>query len=257
MVDVCGAGPAVGPKPCDRGQVTRLRPTPMKCEDEPNPSSDHVGHNPHGTMAVRPTTRFPYRMRVAAAFGWRLLVLLAVGYVALQVRHCCRVRGGGPVRGDDHRGAGGATGEHPHNVFAPRISVAVGLVVVVAAIVGVFVFIGTQVAEQWEGLTPVPGGHRRDPAAGGRPPASTADAITEYAGAARTWIIGTRATSPRPRSARRANIVEGFTGFALAIFASVFFPLGGREIWAWMVGLFPVRQRGRIDGVGQVAWVRS
>ena len=102
---------------------------------------------------------------------------------------------------------------------------------------------------------PVPAGHRRDPGvAGERPLHLTTDAITEYVNAARTWITEHQSDLASTAIGASGTIVEGFTGFALAIFASVFFLLGGREIWAWMVGLFPVRQRGRIDGVGQVAW---
>ena len=68
---------------------------------------------------------------------------------------------------------------------------------VVAAIVGVFVFIGTQVAEQWEGLT-IQFRQGIDEILvwlENGPLHLTTDAITEYVNAARTWITGIRCSA--------------------------------------------------------------
>jgi predicted PurR-regulated permease PerM len=195
-------------------------------------------------------------MRVAAAFGWRLLVLLAVGYVALQVVIAVEFVAVALFVAMIIAALVAPLVNILHNVLPRGLAVAVGLVVVVAAIVGVFVFIGTQVAEQWEGLT-IQFRQGIDEILvwlENGPLHLTTDAITEYVNAARTWITEHQSDLASTAIGASGTIVEGFTGFALAIFASVFFLLGGREIWAWMVGLFPVRQRGRIDGVGQVAW---
>lgn len=195
-------------------------------------------------------------MRVAAAFGWRLLVLLLVAFVGLRIVIALEFVAValfvaliisalvGPL-------------VNALSAYVPRgPAVAVGLVAVVAGIVGVFVFIGTQVAGQWGGLA-IQFRQGMDEILlwlENGPLHLTTAAITEYANTARAWITAHQSDLATTALGASGTIVEFFTGFALAVFASVFFLLGGREIWSWMVGLFPPRQRGRIDGVGQVAW---
>ncbi|HQR80399.1 MAG TPA: AI-2E family transporter [Actinomycetota bacterium] len=205
---------------------------------------------------VRPDDEIPHGMRVAAAFGWRLLVLLLVAYVGLRIVIALEFVAValfvaliisalvGPL-------------VNALGAYVPRgPAVAVGLVAVVAGIVGVFVFIGTQVAGQWGGLA-IQFRQGMDEILlwlENGPLHLTTAAITEYANTARAWITAHQSDLATTALGASGTIVEFFTGFALAVFASVFFLLGGREIWSWMVGLFPPRQRGRIDGVGQVAW---
>lgn len=195
-------------------------------------------------------------MRVAAAFGWRLLVLLAVAavivraviaveFVAIAVFVALIITAlVGPLVGILHRAM-------------PRgLAVALGLIAVVLVLVGVFTFIGTQVASQWnglavqfrDGLTQIQVWLENGPLH------LTTDAIAEWITAARSWITEHQGDLASTAIGASGTIAEFLTGFALAVFTSVFFLLGGRQIWEWMVNLFPGRQRGRIDGVGQVAW---
>lgn len=44
-------------------------------------------------------------------------------------------------------------------------------------------------------------------------------------------------------------------GFLLALFATIFFLIDGRGIWNWMVRLFPRRARPAVDGAGQAGWI--
>ncbi|HWR85538.1 MAG TPA: AI-2E family transporter [Rhodoglobus sp.] len=44
-------------------------------------------------------------------------------------------------------------------------------------------------------------------------------------------------------------------GFLLALFATIFILIDGRRIWGWIVGLFPRRSRHALDGAGQAGWV--
>lgn len=205
---------------------------------------------------MRPDDEIPHGLRVAAAFGWRVLVLLAVaavvvrgivavGFVAIAVFVALIISAlVGPLVNVLHK-------------FLPRgLAVALGLIAVVAAILGVFTFIGTQVASQWyglaaqfrEGLVQIQQWLENGPLH------LTSDAIGNWLSAARTWISDHSSDLATTAIGASGTVAEFFTGFALAVFASVFFLLSGREIWSWIVGLFPQRQRGRIDGVGQVAW---
>jgi predicted PurR-regulated permease PerM len=214
---------------------------------------------PEGTWhdeRVRPDDEIPHGMRVAAAFSWRLLVLLLVGYVGLQIVIAVELVAVAIFVALIISALVAPLVNILHNVMPRGLAVAVGLVTVVAAIVGVFVFIGAQVAGQWEGLVEQfrVGTDEILRWLENGPLHLTTDAISEYVNAVRTWITEHQSDLASTAIGASGTLVEFFTGFALAVFASVFFLLGGREIWTWMVGLFPQRQRGRIDGVGQVAW---
>jgi len=43
-------------------------------------------------------------------------------------------------------------------------------------------------------------------------------------------------------------------GLFITLFATVFFTYDGRGIWSWIVGLFPDRARDRVQGSGERAW---
>ncbi|MBK6761772.1 MAG: AI-2E family transporter [Micrococcales bacterium] len=205
---------------------------------------------------MRPEDEIPHGLRVAAAFSWRLLVLMALGYVALRILVSIEFVAVALFVALIIAALVGPLVSILHGFMPRGPAVAVGLIAVVAGIVGIFVFIGTQVAGQWEGLV-IQFRQGIDEILAwleNGPLHLTSDAITEYVNAARTWITEHQSDLASTAIGASGTIVEFFTGFALAIFAAVFFLLGGREIWAWLVGLFPQRQRGRIDGVGQVAW---
>nr|MCU0279888.1 AI-2E family transporter [Candidatus Nanopelagicales bacterium] len=205
---------------------------------------------------MRPDDEIPHGLQVAAAFGWRLLVLLAVGYVAIRSVIAVEFVAVALFVALIIAALVGPMVNVLHTVMPRGLAVTVGLITVVSAIVGIFVFIGTQVAGQWQGLS-IQFRQGIDEILAWLqtgPLHLTSDAITEYVNAARTWITEHQSDLATTAIGASGTIVEFFTGFALAVFASVFFLLGGREIWSWMVGLFPQRQRGRIDGVGQVAW---
>lgn len=46
-----------------------------------------------------------------------------------------------------------------------------------------------------------------------------------------------------------------FAGSLIALFCLFFFLKDGREIWTWIVGLFPARSRERVDGTGLRSWL--
>lgn len=49
---------------------------------------------------------------------------------------------------------------------------------------------------------------------------------------------------------------EALTGTIIGFFISFFVLYDGDRIWAWLIGLFPVRQRSRIHDAGGEAWMR-
>lgn len=205
---------------------------------------------------MRPDDEIPHGMRVAAAFGWRLLVLLAVAFVFVRAVVAIEFVAIAVFVALIITALVGPLVNVLHNVMPRGLAVALGLATVVLLIFGVFAFIGTQVASQWNGLSLQfrNGLIEIQLWLENGPLHLTTDAIAEWITAARAWITDHSSDLASTAIGASGTIAEFFTGFALAVFASVFFLLGGREIWQWLVDLFPNRQRGRIDGVGQVAW---
>jgi putative heme transporter len=52
------------------------------------------------------------------------------------------------------------------------------------------------------------------------------------------------------------TVAEAFAGFVLWFFMTFFLLYDGDNIWAWLVGLFPVTARDRVTGAGHQAWDR-
>jgi predicted PurR-regulated permease PerM len=50
------------------------------------------------------------------------------------------------------------------------------------------------------------------------------------------------------------TVGEVLTGALLTLFATIFFIKDGRQIWTWMVRLFPTGSRERVAGAGERAW---
>lgn len=46
-----------------------------------------------------------------------------------------------------------------------------------------------------------------------------------------------------------------FTGFLLALFATIFILIDGKGIWNWVVRLFPRKARPAVDGSGHAGWI--
>lgn len=205
---------------------------------------------------MRPDDEIPHGMQVAAAFGWRLLVLLAVAYVVVTAVSALGFVAVALFVALIISALVGPIVNALHGYMPRGLAVGLGLVAVVAAIVGVFVFIGSQVANQWQGLAEQFRSGLVDIQLWleNGPLHLTSDAIGSWLSSIRAWISEHQGDLASTALGASGTIAEFFTGFALAIFASVFFLLQGRQIWTWLVGLFPQRQRGRIDGVGQVAW---
>jgi putative heme transporter len=44
-------------------------------------------------------------------------------------------------------------------------------------------------------------------------------------------------------------------GFLLTLFATLFILIDGKGVWRWIVGLFPRRSRPAVDGAGQAGWI--
>lgn len=201
-------------------------------------------------------TNVPRSLRVAAAYGWRILIVFAVLYVilsivaklqlvlaALFVALVLAALLGPWVRVLDK--------------FLPRIlAVILGFLTLLAALLGIVAFITQSVAGEWAELA-----EKFRTGVGEielmlvKPPfnLSESDIVAWYDGAG-TWLSDNRGMLVNNALGSFSTVVEVFAVLALGVFCAACFLVGGTGIWNWILNVFPVATRSRVDGAGQVAW---
>jgi predicted PurR-regulated permease PerM len=209
----------------------------------------------------RPVT-IPFGVRLAAAWSWRLIVIVFALYLFLRLvakveellvpllvatllvalvrpmyeqLHDVRIRGRQVPRG-----------------LAALITILITLLVVVSLIT----LIAQQVATGFPSL--------RDQASAGL------DELQRWLAEGPFHISDAQISGwvDRAQDSLKANsdtVISGavqvtstaghvIAGFFITMFATFFFLSGGRGIWAWLVGLFPRAARRPVDGAGDLAW---
>mgnify|MGYP003584375350 CR=1 FL=1 len=203
-----------------------------------------------------PDDDVPRGLRVAASYSWRLLVIGTVIYAAVSLLSrlefvviavfiglVITALVGPFVRVLDR--------------FLPRgLAVAIGLVVSITVILGVFTFIGAEVAGQLPTLSAKfrSGIQEIEDWLQDGPLHWDASRIETYAEELRNWVDANQATLAERAIGGAGTVAEVLTAFILAIFTSIFFLAGGERIWDWLLSLVSRRQRPRVDGAGMVAW---
>ncbi|MFF2852273.1 AI-2E family transporter [Streptomyces sp. NPDC058001] len=212
---------------------------------------------PPPSPPVRATgTSVPEGLRVAAAYGWRVVVVAVVVlgvfsvlgrfqqiavavFLALIATAVLRPTAGLLAR------------------TLPR-ALAVGLTVIgsIALVLGVFALVGDVVAGQWttltqefrSGLTRI--GHLLE-----QPPFRLSPhALTDFQSELGQLISSHRSKVVSTALSGAGRVVEVFTVLALAAFCSVFFIHSGERYWVWFCAELPARFRGRTSVAGRAAW---
>lgn len=193
---------------------------------------------------------------MAAAYGWRVIVLLALAYVALSIIAELQFVAVCVFMGLIIT----ALASPPMRLFRlvlPRpIALALSLILLVVVLLGVLVFITGSVAGQWDSLVAQFHQGANDIVNWLRegPFGIAGEDLTQWYGSAQTWLTENRGDLASRALGSAGVVVEGVAGLALSFFIAVCFLAGGDGIWAWIVRLFPARTRARIDGAGAVAW---
>jgi predicted PurR-regulated permease PerM len=78
--------------------------------------------------------------------------------------------------------------------------------------------------------------------------------INQYVENARTSLSENRSQLTSGALGAAGTIGEVLTGALLTLFATIFFIKDGRQIWNWVVRLFPSGSRERVAGAGERAW---
>lgn len=198
----------------------------------------------------------PRGLRTSAAYGWRILVLCAAGYLVLNVLGQLEF-----VVVAIFVGLVIAAICSPivkfFDKFLPRpIAVALGLLVLLLVIIGIFGFIGGSVAGEWGTLnTQFSGGiDQIKNWLGGAPFHVHSEDFQQWYENGKNWFEEHRGDLAQGALGGAGAVIEVLTGLALAVFCAVCFLSGGGNIWNFIVNLFPHTSRGRIDGAGHVAW---
>lgn len=198
----------------------------------------------------------PEGLKLAAGYGWRILVLIAVAAVVLSLVAQLQL-----VMVAMFVGLIVSALLSPlvkvFDRFLPRaLAVALSLIILVVGFAAVVTFIATQVAGEWsilvdqfsKGLAQIQTWIQG-------PPLNIDDAqLTQWWNDFITWLNENRGTIAAGAVGQLGAVTEILVAAALALFASIFFLHGGREIWQWGISPFRGTTRARIDGAGQMAW---
>jgi putative heme transporter len=204
----------------------------------------------------------PRGLRVVAAWSWRLLVIIAVGYLLLRAIAHVAVLVVPLLIGVLLVALVRPVTDLLMRVRLGRFQVSRGLaalltvLLTLTVIAGLIAVIGQQIVVGFPSL-------REQTAAGltdlqerlaASPLKLTSDQVNSYLSQVteRLRTDGTQLLSGALQVTSRAADVG--TGFFIVLFSSFFFLSGGDRIWSWLVGLFPRGARSQIHVAGTLAW---
>lgn len=205
---------------------------------------------------MRAEDRVPEGLKLVAGYGWRILVLAAVGALALTIIGRLELVVIALFVALILTSLMGPIVNVAGRVLPRPLSVAIGMLVVLGTLVGVFYFIITSVVSAWpslvsqlsDGVGSIETWLRDGPLA-------IQDAnVSDWINQAKTWVGENRGALIQRAVGGAGAFFELFAVIALSLFSTIFFLAGGRQIWEWMLLAAPNRTRVRVDGAGMVAW---
>ena len=141
--------------------------------------------------------------------------------------------------------------------WLPRsLASAVSLLLTILVLLSLFAFIGASVAGQsgqlttqlQDGVTQISHWLSRGPLK------ISATDLTNAVTQAKAWLANNRGALASQALSGAGVALELLTGFALAVFCSLFFLSSGSTMWSWTVDQFPRQRRIRIDGAVRAGW---
>src|SRR5918997_295640 len=238
--DLGGAGGVSGPPAATSPEGGRPRPPRPRRAPRRDPADDDV----------------PFGLRTAAAWSWRLIVVIAGFYVllyaaayvavvvvpvivALLLAALLQPGAAALVRRGWPRGLAATT------MLLVGLAVVAGIItLVVERFTAGFSDLAAQVSE---GLGEVESFVVRTfPITRGQLEA----AVTQL----QDFLVSNEETLATGALTTAATVGEVFTGLILALFTLFFFLKDGRSIWLWLVGLFPRDSRAYLDEAARRSW---
>jgi putative heme transporter len=230
-------------------EATITAPTPRP---EPEPAVRHA------TTASRDDLEVPVGLRIAAAWGWRLLVLGIIVYFALKI-----------VNVLSHviipltiallltALLSPFVGILTNRVGMPRsLATAIVVLVGIAAVAGILTGVITQFAgglpelsnKTAQGVQDI-----RDWLQSG-PLHLKNSQLDSFGDTVQNWLTQNRGKLTTTAAATAAATIEALTGIFLVLFSLFFFLRDGRVIWRFFVAVMPPATRDALDHSGQAAW---
>lgn len=198
----------------------------------------------------------PYVLRFTAAWSWRLLLVLAAVYVALQLFALLSVVLVPVILGLLLSAVASplvdriASGKIPRSL-ATALVVVTGLVVLAALVT----LVTQQFTSGFQDLRDALGESitqlQRYLADLGLSRGQVRDVFDRAREAVTSGAGGDLGGTVVSVTTTAGHVVAGLF---ITLFATIFFTYDGRAIWAWFIGLFPDRARHRVQGSGERAW---
>ena len=197
-----------------------------------------------------------YGVRVAAGYAWRLIAITIAVYGIFIFLGRIQLVGIAVFVGLVISALLRPVADRLELVLPRALAVAVAVLTGVVFVAGVFAFIATSVAGQSatlsaqlsNGVNEIDQWLRRGPLH------LSSSQLSGAVDQARLWISGHQAALIGQALGQASFALEVLTGFALAVFCSIFFIHSGDRMWAWFLRETPPTMRAKIDIAGRAAW---
>ena len=198
----------------------------------------------------------PFGLRTAAAWSWRLIVVIAGGYALLYAAASLAVVVV-PVIVALLLAAllqPGAAALTRHG-WRPGLAAGVMLLVGLAVVAGIITLVVERITDGFADLADqVSQGLDEVESFVVRTFPITSGQLEDAVGQLQDLLVSNQDTLATGALTTAATVGEVFTGFVLALFTLFFFLKDGRSIWLWLVGLFPRDSRAYLDEAARRAW---
>ncbi|MBU2663170.1 AI-2E family transporter [Actinoplanes bogorensis] len=242
----------------DSVRMAREEPAPEPDNEvefaPPPPVPDDVHHSTNS----RDDAEVPHSLRIAAAWGWRLIVVGLVGWVLLRFIGIISVVVI-PLAIALLLSAllAPAVGWLRRLRLPPSLATFLVLICGLAAVAGTFTLVISQFLDGLPQLTQnaTAGVRQIQEWAKTGPLHLSDDQVNQAIDNAQEWINTHSASLTSTGIATAATVFEVLTGMLLVLFSTFFFLRDGRSIWRFVVRLFPVNARWSIADAGDASWV--
>ena len=229
---------------------------------EPDPEVDFAPppaepDDVHHSTSSRDDAEVPHSLRIAAAWGWRLIVVGVVGWALLRFIGVISVVVV-PLSISLLLSAllAPAVGWLRRWRVPPSLATFLVLICGLGAVAGTLTLVINQLVQGVPELT-------RNASQGVRQiqewaktgPLHLSDAqVNQAIDNAQDWINANTASLTSTGIATAATVAEVLTGMLLVLFSTFFFLRDGRKIWRFLVRLFPVNARWSMADAGDASW---
>ncbi|MFJ9770886.1 AI-2E family transporter [Kitasatospora sp. NPDC101157] len=208
------------------------------------------------TRPTAPPERVPAGLRTAAGYTWRLGLLGVTAYLVVSVLGQLQVPVIALFLALVITSVLRPLVDLLARVMPRSLAVLLAFVCAIALVGGVLALVGTNVADEWNGIgNELRGGLGRiDHWLTRAPFHLRPGTVTDLRAKIGAFLSGHRSALLTTALSGAGRVVEMATGLALAVFCSVFFLHSGDRMWTWAQRQLPARARPVWGRAGRVAW---